>query len=220
MNKALLIFVFGVTIFVGRSSAQTLQPQDDNQSWNDLQLTVPLTEHFEFYTAVTMRLGGNISRLNDGRYAIGFAWKPHKSLNILPFYWYINMRNAAGQFRHEDRFSLRATYRFPFKKFGLIHRSTYEYRQRRPANSWRYRFGMLVEKELPKEFMKSTKAFVGDEVFYDSILNRISRNRFTAGINKGLSKQLSVDLYYLRQNDRFARPGNLNVIGVTWRVKM
>jgi hypothetical protein len=220
MNKALLIFVFGSTVLSARVAAQTLQPPDDTQSWNDIQLTVPLTEHFEFYTAATVRLGGNITRLNGGRYAIGFGWKPHRSLNILPFYWYINMRNAAGKFRHEDRLNLRATYRFPFKQFGLIHRSTYEYRIRRPVKSWRYRFGMLVEKDLPKKFMRSTKAFVGDEIFYDSILNRISRNRFTAGINKVLSKQLSVDLYYLRQNDRFSRPGNLNVVGVTWRVKM
>ena len=220
MKQAILIIVFGAAVLSSRMTAQTLQPQDDIQSWNEIQLTVPLTEHFEFYTAATARLDGNVTRMNDGRYAIGFGWKPTKSLTIMPFYWYIKMRNATGQFRIENRLSVRATYRFPVKQFGLIHRSTYEYRSRRPLTAWRYRFGMLAEKELPKKFMSSTKAFIGDEVFYDSLLNRISRNRFTVGINKGLSKQLSADIYYLRQNDRFSRPGNLHVIGVTWRVKM
>src|SRR5688572_3508176 len=220
MKQAILIIVLGGSILMWEISAQTLQPQDDTQLWNEIQLTVPLTKHFEFYTAATARLGGNVTRMNDGRYAIGFGWKPTKSLHILPYYWHIKMRNALGQFRTENRLSVRATYRFPIKQFGLIHRSTYEYRSRRPLTAWRYRFGMLVEKELPKKFLSSAKAFIGDEVFYDSLLNRISRNRFTAGINKGLSKQLSVDIYYLRQNDRFSRPGNLHVMGVTWRVKM
>lgn len=213
----MIVGVLGV--FIAR--AQSLQPQDDIQSWNDVQLTVPLHKYFEFYTAVTGRFGKNITRLNDARFAVGIGWKPHKSLNIMPFYWYIRARNSSGQFRNEHRLNVRASYKFPIKKFGLTHRSTYEYRLREGTqNSWRYRAGLTFEKDLPKSFIPGAKFYFGDEVFYDSLLKKFSRNRFTIGVNKTLTKQLSVDIYYMRQNDGNSRPGDLNVIGTTWRIKL
>jgi hypothetical protein len=219
MNRSYAILILIGCAFLSSVRGQT-PSQDDIQSWNDIQLTVPMDEHFEFYTAVTARFGKNVTRLNDGRYAIGFGWKPTKALNIMPFYWYIRMRNSAGSFRTEHRLNLRATYRFPIKSFGLSHRSTYEYRLRNPANSRRYRAAMTVEKDLPKSWIPSTKIYATDEIFYDSLLKQFSRNRITVGVNKTLKKNLSLDIYYMRQNDGFSRPGDLNVIGTTWRVKM
>jgi hypothetical protein len=51
-------------------------------------------------------------------------------------------------------------------------------------------------------------------------LKKFSRNRFTAGITKTLTKKLSLDVYYMRQNDGFSRPGDLNVIGTSWKVRL
>jgi Protein of unknown function (DUF2490) len=209
--------IFCCTVF---AKAQLITDDEDVQSWNDVQLTVPLSKSFDFYTAVTMRFGKNVTRLNDGRFAIGVAWKPTKSLTIMPFYWNVQARNARSQFRQEHRFSLRATYHFPFKSFGLNHRSTYEYRIRSVGNTWRYRAALIYEKDLPKKFIPNAKYFFGDEVFYDSATKKFSRNRFSIGINKTLNKHLAVDVYYMRQNDGYAHPGDLNTIWVTWRVKL
>ncbi len=202
------------------ANAQIITDDEDVQSWNDIQLTVPLNKSFDFYAAVTMRFGKNVSQFNDGRFAIGVAWKPTKALSIMPFYWNIQARNSQNRFRQEHRLNLRATYRFPVKNFGLTHRSTYEYRMRQPANTWRYRAALTFEKDLPKKFIEGAKFFFGDEVFYDSATKKFSRNRFNIGIGKTLNKNLSVDVYYMRQNDGFSRPGDLNVIGLTWRVKL
>lgn len=218
MKRRIGLFVLLLLPLV-RAHAQTLQPQDDTQSWNDLLITVPLNKHFEFLGAITGRFGSDISQLNDARFGAGINWKVSKSVTILPVYWNIHMRNALNQFRTEHRYSVRVSYKFPFKSFGLTHRSTYEYRDR-AVNSWRYRGGMLIEKDLPKTWIKGAKFLLGDEVFYDSLLERFSRNRFTIGINKTLSKPLSVDIYYMRQNDGVSRPGDLNVIGTTWRWKI
>jgi hypothetical protein len=193
---------------------------EDFQSWNDLQLTVPMSKHVDFVTKITMRFGKNVTRLNDGRFQFGFAFKPLKSLSISPFYWFINARNAAGRFRIEHRLNLAATYRFPIKRFGLIHRSTIERRLRRPVNTWRYRASLTFEKDIPKKFIPAAKFFVGDEVFYDSATKKFSRNRFSIGIAKTLSKNLSVDIYYMRQNDGFSHPGDLNTIWTAWKVKL
>ena len=214
----LVLIIFGSLVIF--ANAQTITDDEDFQSWNDVQLTVPMTEQFDFYTSVTMRFGKNVSRLNDGRFAIGFVWKPTKSFSVQPFYWYIRARNSRSQFRIEHRLNLRATYRFPFKKFGLIHRSTFEYRMRSSGNTWRYRPALTFEKDIPKKFIPKAKFFVTEEVFYDSGLNKFSRNRLTIGINKTINKKLSLDIYYMRQNDGFSHPGDLNVIGTSWKIKL
>lgn len=219
MKKSCAFFL--VIVFCAAfAKAQAIADEEDFQLWNDVQLTVPMNKAFDFYTAITMHFGKDVSRLTDSRFAIGVAWKPTKSLTIMPFYWNISARNARGLFRREDRLNLRATYRIPIKNFALIHRSTYEYRMRSPVNTWRYRAALLFEKDLPEKTIPKAKFFFGDEVFYDSALKKFSRNRFTVGINKTLNKNLSVDLYYMRQNDGFSRPGDLHVIGTIWRVKL
>jgi hypothetical protein len=219
MKRILLVFavICGCAVL---TTAQLITDDEDIQSWNDIQLTVPLNKAFDFYTAVTMRFGKNVSRLNDGRFAIGVAWKPTKALSIMPFYWNIGARNQRSQFRREHRLALRIGYRFPFKSFGLLHRSQFEKRMRPPANTWRYRGMLTFEKDLPKKFIGNAKFFCGDEVFYDSGTKKFSRNRFNIGIGKTLSKNLGVDVYYMRQNDGFSHPGDLNTLWVTWRVKL
>lgn len=192
----------------------------DLQSWNDLQITIPVSKHFDVNTALTLRLGRNISWLQEGRLAAGITWKPKASLSLQPSYTYIEARNSSGRFRNEHRLSFRVGYKFPVKEFGLSHRSTYEYRIRSSGNSWRYRPSVTIEKDLPKRFVPGMKIFVTEEPFYDSVSNKFARNRFSVGISKSVSKRLSLDLYYLRQDDRRSRPGNLNVIGTSWKVEL
>lgn len=219
--KAIKIFILSLILLAFTFltvPGQTVQDDEDIQSWNDLQLTVPMSKHVDFSTQLTMRFGKNISRLNEGRFAIGFIWKPDKNWSFQPFYWHIRARNTAGQFRIEHRLNLRVGYKFPIKKFGLSHRSTFEYRMRTTGNTWRYRPSLTFEKEI--KFIPEAKVYITEEPFYDSATKKFSRNRFTIGINKTLTKQLSVDIYYMRQNDGFAHPGDLNVIGTSWKIKL
>ena len=195
------------------------QDDEDVQSWNDVQINVPLSKQVDYFNKVTMRIGKNITRLNDGRFAVGLVWKPTKALSISPFYWLIKARNAAGKFRIENRLNLAATYRFPLKRVGLSHRSTYERRLRSTVNTWRYRAMITLEKDIPKSIIAGAKWFLSNEVFYDSVTKRFSRNRFSVGISKTISKRLSVDVFYMRQNDGFSHPGDLNSLWAAWKIR-
>jgi len=221
ITKKIFFTMIYVSLGVFFASGQNVQTVDDEdiQSWNDLQMIVPVTKEFDFYAALTGRFGKNVTRLNDRRFAVGFIYKLNKSWSFQPFYWNIKARNARGEFGVEHRLNLRVGYRFPFKKIGLSHRSAFERRYRSGRNSWRYRPSLTFEKDLPKNFISKAKLFVTEEVFYDSILKKFSRNRFSVGVTRPLFKQLSLDIYYVRQNDSFSRPGNLNVIGTGLRVR-
>ena len=211
--------IIGILFIAGAAAAQEPQPESDLQSWNDISLTVPVSKKVDFNLTFTARFGKNITRINDGRVLVGFTWKPTASFSIQPSYTAIEARNSNSLFRTEHRLSLRGTYRFPTQTFGLSHRSIIERRLRRPVNSWRYRPSLTIEKDLPKSFIPGSKIYFTEEVFYDSLLERFSRNRATLGISKTLSKKLSIDLYYLRQNDGTTRPGDLHVIGTNLRIK-
>lgn len=209
-----MIFIFSCLVSAGAQAVDT----DDNLSWNDVQVTFPVSKKFDFFLQGTARFGKNISRLNEYRAVVGFAYKPNEAWSFQPSYLYIKARNSGNTFRLENRLALRISYHFPIKKFDLYHRSQFERRLRQPQNSWRYRPSLTFEKSIEK-FIPKAKIFVTEEVFYDSIAGKFSRNRLSVGVTKTLSEKLALNVYYLRQNDGFTRPGDLNIIGTNWKIK-
>lgn len=193
---------------------------EDIQSFNDLQIGIGVSKRVDLVFLTTMRFGENLTRLNEARVGFGLAVKATDRITLSPNYQYIETRNSVGAFRTEHRYSLRGAYKFPVKKFGLSHRSTYEYRVRTSGNSWRYRPALIFEKEIPERLIPKAKFFIADEVFYVSTTRKFSRNRFSVGISKTINKHLTLDLYYLRQNDGDSHPGDLNVLGTSWKIHL
>lgn len=215
--KVFLFFLFFLAGFAFPAAAQTPPDEEDVQFWNDVQVTVPLDKRFDFILTGTVRFGDHVQKLIERRVAVAFNYKINGWLSVQPGYTNIVTTPRGGRRRTENRLSLAATYKFPFKKFTLTNRSLFERRLRLPQNSTRYRNRLQIE--LPVEKLSGVKLFVSDKVFYDWSLKRWPRNRFTAGINKTLNKKLSLDIYYMRQNDGTTRPGDLHVIGTNWKIR-
>ena len=214
MFQILIIFSFAVVL----TQAQTTVDEDDVQSWNDVQLTIPINKQFDFIVTGTLRFGDNVQRLVDRRIGAAVNYKVTSWLSLQPIYTNIVTTPPNARKRNENRLSFAATYRFPFKKVTLTDRNLFERRFRQPRNSTRYRNRLQLEVPL-KEFY-DTKFFVSDEVFYDWSLERWSRNRFAVGLGKAINKRLTLDVYYMRQNDGTTVPGDLHIIGTTWRVRL
>ncbi|CAN5356897.1 hypothetical protein BH20ACI2_BH20ACI2_21300 [soil metagenome] len=202
-------------------TAQSTAPDDEDiQSWNDFQLTIPVHKKVELYLTTTYRFGENLSRFNEGRVGAGIGIKIYKAFSTAAGYNYIESRSSSGRFRTEHRYHVNGVYKFPFKKFSLSHRSQYEYRVRSSINAWRYRPSLTFEKALPEKLLSKAKFFVTEEPFYVSATGKFSRNRFSFGIKKTVNEHLAVDIHYLRQNDGFSHPGDLNVIGTSWKFNL
>lgn len=212
----LMVFVATFSIFALRNYAQ----DDDNQSWNDMVVSIPLSKKIDFTITGTLRLGKNVSTIAEARVGPGLLFKVSKTFSFSPSYLYLQARNAAGVFHHEHRFNLKANYKFPTKGFGLSHRSLFEYRVRTSGNTWRYRPSLTFEKSFPKRFLKDTRFFVMEEPFFVSTIGKFSRNEFSVGISRTVSKRLTVDIFYLRLNDGYIHPGDFNVIGTAWKVRL
>jgi hypothetical protein len=83
-----LAFVSVLIGAAGNARAQTPSPvpKADTQSWNDIQLTVPIEKRVDFVVQGTLRIGDKITRPVDERWGIGFAFKVNKYLTFSPSY--------------------------------------------------------------------------------------------------------------------------------------
>lgn len=193
---------------------------DDVQSWNEIQVTAPITKKVDLYNVVTIQFGKNLTGIVNSRFSVGTIIKPVKGLAITPFVMFMSVRNSHDVFRYEYRANLRAVYKHQFEKFAVSHRSQFEYRIRPGANTWRYRPSITLEKELPKKYFPGLKAYVTEEPFYDSASSRFSRNRFSVGLSRVINKTTTFDVYYLYQGDNFSHPASINVIGTALKLKL
>jgi hypothetical protein len=218
MKSKKLIFTLALLFLSSfTSAAQTVADEKDFQSWNDVQITAPMGKRADFILTGTARFGGNLRQAVDQRLSIAFNLKINDWLSVQPSYTHISTTPVIGRNRIENRLSFAATYKFPFKKFGLSNRSLFERRFRTPLNSTRYRNRLLFD--LPLKKFYDTRFFASNEVFYDWSLKRWPRNRFAAGLGKAVNKNLGIDVYYMRQNDSTTRPGDLHIIGTTFRLR-
>jgi hypothetical protein len=215
-----VLVLIGVLFCSARATAQSPIPKSDNQSWNDLQITVPMTKKVDFTTQITLRLGDNVTQTADQRWGIGFVFKLNKYLSFNPFYFHREARPPNGRHESEDRVTLGATVRIPAGKFIISNRNWFERRWREPqVEAWRYRNRLQLEHPF-KINKKTFTWFVSGEAFYDWSLHVWPRDRFSGGVSHPFNKHLTLELYYTRQNDSHTRPGDLNIIWSAWRIRL
>lgn len=216
----LIILLTSVVFIAAQTPSPTPVDDSDAQSWNDVSITKPLNKKVDLVFPFSLRFGKNIKRVQEIRGGVSIAFKPHSRFTLTPGYSFIRARNSLGSFTRENRLLLAATYRFPVTEFGLSHRSLFEYRIRPSGKTWRYRPSITVDKPLPERWVEGMKLYATTEPFYDSAAGRFSRHRLTLGVNKGLSKHLSLDLFYLRQDDSNSHPSVIHALGTGWRIRL
>lgn len=201
-------------------------PEKDTQIWNDLQAAVALSSEVDFNLLGTLRFGRDVTHLVDRRAGVGFSFKvgkyvrqPTDFLTLAAWYLNIATRPAEGRKGNENRLHLAATLRLPVGKVALSDRNLFERRLRFPLNSTRYRNRFQID--YPARLKDGQfGVFTSDEVFYDWSVDDFVRNRFIVGVTRRFSKHFTGDVYYMRQNDGRSRPGDLHVIGVTYRLRL
>lgn len=219
MKKAALV-LGALVLCVAHAAGQSPVPKSDTQSWNDIQFTIPLTKKAEFVLIGTLRIGDNITRPVDERWGMRFNYALNKYVTLQTSYFHRDARPPNGRHEREERGTVGANLRVPLGKFTFNSRNWFERRWREPQiDAWRYRNRMQLEH--PFKIGKTKFVWVvNDEVFYDWSLHDWVRNRFAVGVNHTFNKHFTLDTYVMRQNDGRARPGDVNVIGTTWRIKL
>ncbi|HYW74258.1 MAG TPA: DUF2490 domain-containing protein [Pyrinomonadaceae bacterium] len=218
-TSALWLGVILVCVTQVRAQASRV-PETDNQSWNDIQLTIPLDKRTEFVIQGTLRLVDNMTDPGDERWGFRFNRTIEKHVTLQGLYFHREAKPPRGKAEYEDRLTFGANLRFPIQKFIFTSRNWFERRWRQPqVDAWRYRNRLQLEH--PFKIGKTRFMWqISDEPFYDWSLHVWPRNRMSAGISHTFNKHLTLDLNYTRQNDSHTRPGDLNIIWSVWRVRL
>jgi hypothetical protein len=77
------------------------------------------------------------------------------------------------------------------------------------------REALRVEREL-----RRLAPYVSDELFYDSRVHDISRNRLKIGVNAHLARRNALDVAYVRQDDAKPDRAHVNAIGVVLTIRL
>ncbi len=199
-------------------------PRTDNQIWMDVTASHALGRTTDLVLSGGTRLGQDASHFVYERFGAGLAFKLgeasrwRKYVTVTPFYTYLAAQPFAGEDRRENRVALDTAVALPLGRWTLGTRHDIERRFIDPRDTTRYRTRLQLEREI-RVAHTSFRAFTSDEVYYEWRYHAWTRNRFIIGGGKSLSERLALDIYYVRQNDGFSRPGDLNAVGFTLRTR-
>ena len=230
MRSRWLILFFACSLFavnIAQAQAQTpnaAQPRDDDQFWHETQIVKPLNEAKtkDLLIIGILRTGRELRRPIDERIGAGVMFKFHRYFTFTPFYLYTDQQPFAGQHINEHRLVAEFTAKVPLGKFTFTDRNRYERRARhRERDFGVYRNRLFIDHPAKLGSFRF-KPFIGSEVFYSTQLNQGERQgwvraRYFAGINKQIKPNLYGELFYVRQQDGIARPGNVHAIGTLLR---
>ncbi len=225
---ARIITLYGALFLLGLAAAdawpQTTQlgPREDTQLWSEVKASHTLRQDTDLLLGGALRWGRDVRHLVYERLGAGLSFKLGESsrwrkyVTISPLYAYFATQPFAGQDKRENRITLDTRLRVPFGRWTVSDRSAIERRFLDPKDTTRYRNRIRFEREMK---LAHTRVFASDEVSYEWRYRAWTRNRFIVGAGKSLNERVGVDIYYVRQEDDHARPGNLNAVGVTLRTR-
>ena len=195
-------------------------PRSDNQVWNETQVLVQVSKRVDLNFLQFARGGSNVSFRTDTRTGLGVLIKINKYYSIQPTYVYQYAHPGEDRKSFSHRLYLDHLVKVPVKKVIFTGRARTEKIVRHGrADLWNFRIRPGIE--VPIKFGDhSFSLYANNEIFYDTIYDAWTRNRFIAGVSKKINSHFTMDVFYQVQNDGFARPGNLKVIGTTLKFKL
>lgn len=191
-------------------------PRHDFQAWTSIDGTHPLSEKADFRVGTGIRYGNDQGHLTYRRITTGFAYHWNRFITVEPYYQYSVSDSLSGLASPENRLALATTFGVPWKHWRVSDRNLGERRFRKNEHEWRYRNRVEIRRPVVWA-RKRLSVFVWNEVYYSSIIHRWYRNRLAMGAGQKLSKKISVDIFYVHQNDGYSHPGDLNGLGLTLR---
>jgi hypothetical protein len=198
-------------------AAQAGVPQANAQVWGEVDLTVPVAPNV---SATALAVDRNGEGLPNPTLAGGGL-----TLDARAGHWTFTLgdlgvaaRSAVSGKTVDVDVPLGAVaYGWSLAGLNFDDRSRIERLDGLPGDPWRYRNRLQVSH--PLEGLGPIGAvFASDEAFYDFSRQKWDRNRAQVGFSVHVARRQRLDIYYLRQDDRYARPGTLHALGLAYRV--
>jgi hypothetical protein len=189
-------------------------PSMDSQLWSELDATHPIATDLSATAILTARLGNDLPNptLTAGGLQVDYR---NGSWTSTGTGYYVSIRNAqSGAWARIWLPAAALTYEIDFGSVAFSDRNRFEQLEGLPGSPRHYRNRATADWRLPGRH-QVTDVFVADEVFHDFSRNRWTRNRAQAGVQFNLAANTRLQTFYMRQNNTYGAPSQLNVLGLT-----
>lgn len=207
-------FFFALPIF-----SQTTNKDKDNQFRPEVEVEVPLYKQLYLTFDSDLRLG-QFEKTRFARPGAGLVYKQKvgRFVSIEPGYRYRYLQEFNGKSETENILFVNGKVKFNVRQFKISQSNLFEYRFRRSGDAPRYRPSLKISHPVTVGKTK-IDLFVSDEVYYEWKDRAWTRNRFKIGFSKNIGERASYEIYYMRQNDSYSRPGDLHVLGIKLKIE-
>ncbi|MDQ6787425.1 MAG: DUF2490 domain-containing protein [Acidobacteriota bacterium] len=224
----LLIILAVIFLCAPAAFAQTAPLPSRFQSWNEVQLILPLVrdkdakgKNIDKVTATfsgILRIGRSNLDFLDNRISTTLDFRVNKYVSLLTAVLYRKDELVKNTRRYETRLDFGATISDTIHKFSFRDRNEFEHRFRNgriDTNLYRQR----IQVSHPVKFNKKElfSPFISEEGYYDLQAKTWIQNEVFAGITRRLNPRTSLDIAYIR-ND--SRPTNVNGISLNLKIKL
>lgn len=221
-----VITLFSSLIFlstVSFSQVNSDNPSEESQSWNEVQLYLRVNQRTDLVLIGVLRLGSNFSDLLrpiDERAGGGIAFKLNKYLTVMPTYLYVAQQPTPTRKNTEHRLVMNITGKFSLGRFNFTDRNLIERRVRHSLNDFvMYRNRLQIDHPI-RVGAFSFRIYAADEVWYSSLADAWVRNRISGGAFKQFTPHFYAEVFYLRQNDGRALPGDVHALGTLFKLTL
>ncbi len=218
-----IVFLFSIAVF-----SQSAPLPSQFQSWNEIQLIVPLVrskdakgKSIDKVTATfngILRIGRSNLDFLDNRMGATVDFRVNRYLSLFTAALYRKDELVENVRRYETRFDVGATFSKTWRNFSFRDRNMFEHRFRSgriDLNLYRQR----IQASHPVKFNEKElfSPFISEEGYYDLQSKTWIQNEFFAGITRRINQKTSIDIAYIR-ND--SRPANVNGISLNLKIKL
>jgi hypothetical protein len=204
---------------VGASAAPAAAtPASDDQVWSEIDLDAHLSERILLTAAVVDRQGEGPPNptLWGGGLTADFRLSPNWSIGGAAYE--VQVRAPPSGARLNATLPLAyVTGDLSVSGVHISDRNRLEDVISVPGDPWRYRNRLTLEHPL-QSILPVRSIFISDEIFYEFSRQRLSRNRAQIGVTLAPLGPADFLLYLMRQDDAFAWPGGLNILGVSLKI--
>lgn len=223
-------FIFCLVTFGGLNAAfsQTAQSKPVLQSWNEVQLILPLVraadekgKSIDKMTATfigVMRIGRRNFDFLDKRAGLTLDFRVNKCLSLSTGGLYREDELIKNTRRFETRLNFGATLSKTWRDFSFRDRNMFEHRFRSgriDANLYRQRF--QTSHPLKHKNKLFFSPFISEEGYYDLKAGKWLQNEFFAGITRSINRKTSIDISYIRFD---GKPIDVNGLSLSFKIKL
>ncbi len=202
----------------GAAAQNVPDPPEDVQIWPEVQVSFRLNNAVKVNLAGTVREGRNLTAVVNENFGGGVTISLGKYFTLSPNYRYVATQPTPTRHSTEHRYILDFTTRLPLPG-GIVvsDRTRTEWRDLSGVTSSRYRNRVQLERVFNlREYKITPYSWV--ELYYDTRYRDWIRTQYAFGARLPLQSHLTLDSYYLKQNDARSKPGYLHVMGMTLRL--